>query len=221
MLAKELASENIPLVTGSDSVSQVIKYMTEFRVAHLPVVDHEEYLGMISENEITEIANPDQTIDLQSIRLLMISVVETQHVYEVIDLISTYNLTLLPVLTIDKKYSGCITIPVLIKQFRDLTAAGEPGAIFELNFAVQDYSPTLLSRMIEDNHAKILSLYVVTDPNGRDVTVTVKINTQETSSIMRSFERYGLSVKSTFLTNSQLDDFYRSRYEELMKYMNI
>jgi len=221
MLAKELASEYIPVVTGSDSVSQVIKYMAEFRVAHLPVIDHGEYLGMISEKEISEILNPDQPVDVQSIKLLIISVVETQHVYEVIDLISTYNLTLLPVLTIAKKYIGCITIPVLIKQFRDLTAAGEPGAIFELTFAFQDYSPTLLSRIIEDNHAKILSLYVVSDPNGRDVTVTIKVNTQETSSIMRSFERYGLSVKSTFLTNSQLDDFYRSRYEELMKYMNI
>jgi hypothetical protein len=152
---------------------------------------------------------------------LAVSVIENQHIYEVIDLVSRYGLTLLPVVTSAKDYNGSITLLSLVKNFSKLTAAGQPGAILVLSLALQDYSPTLLSRIIEDNNAKIISLYVIPDPNGRELTVTVKVNTQETSSMMRSFDRYGYTVKSYFLANSQLDDFYRSRYEELMKYMNI
>jgi predicted transcriptional regulator len=221
MLAKDLVSTLIPSVTGSDTVRQVIQRMAEFRVSHLPVVDQENYLGLISEKDIREFTDPDQLIVIQLINLLAVSVNENQHVYEVIDLVSRYELTLLPVITSGKEYAGCITLPSLVKSFSLLTAAGQPGAILVLSLAMQDYSSTMLSKIIEDNHAKIMSLYVIPDPNGRELTVTIKVNTQETSSMIRSFDRYGYAVKSYFLANSQMEDFYRSRYEEFMKYMNI
>lgn len=220
MLAKDLVSTLIPSVTGSDTVRQIIQWMAEFRVSHLPVVDQADYLGLISEKDISEFTDPDQLIVTQLINLLAVSVNENQHVYEVIDLVSRYELTLLPVITSGKKYTGCITLPSLVRNFSLLAAAGQPGAILVLSLAMQDYSSTMLSKIIEDNHAKIMSLYVIPDPNGRELTVTIKVNTQETSSMIRSFDRYGYTVKSYFLANSQMEDFYRSRYEEFMKYMN-
>ncbi|TSA36535.1 MAG: CBS domain-containing protein [Porphyromonadaceae bacterium] len=221
MLAQDLVSNLISAVTGSDTASQVLDRMVKFRVSHLPVIDQTEYLGLISEKDIREFTDPGQLIGTQVINLLAVSVIENQHVYEVIDLVSRYELTLLPVLTPAKEYAGSITLPSLVRNFSMLTAAGQPGAILVLSLALQDYSPTMLSRIIEDNNAKMISLYVIPDPNGRELTVTIKVNTQETSSLMRSFDRYGYTVKSYFLANSQLDDFYRSRYEEFMKYMNI
>lgn len=221
MLAKDLVSTLIPSVTGSDTVRQVIQRMVEFRVSHLPVVDQADYLGLISEKDIREFTDPDQLIVTQLINLLAVSVNENQHVYEVIDLVSRFELTLLPVITSGKEYTGCITLPSLVRNFSLLTAAGQPGAILVLSLAMQDYSSTMLSKIIEDNNAKIMSLYVIPDSNGRELTVTIKVNTQETSSMIRSFDRYGYTVKSFFLANSQMEDFYRSRYEEFMKYMNI
>jgi acetoin utilization protein AcuB len=221
MLALDLVSDLIPAVTASDTVGQAIERMVEFKVSHLPVVDQAEYLGLLSENDIREFADPGQLIGADLTRLLAVSALADQHLFEVVELVSRYGLTLLPVLSSDKEYKGNITLPALVKSFSLLTAAGQPGALLVLTLAVQDYSPTLLSRIIEDNNAKIISLYVISDSNGRDLTVTIKVNTQETSSMMRSFDRYGYTVKSSFMGNSQLDDFYRSRYEEFMKYMNI
>jgi len=221
MLALDLVSTLIPAVTASDPVSQIVDCMQVFRVAHLPVVDSSVYLGLISEKDIRESGDPGQMLNERLPNLLLVSVVENQHIYEVIDLVSRYELTLLPVLSKEKEYRGCITLPALVKHFSMLTAAGQPGAILILSMAIQDYSPTMLSRIIEDNHAKMISLYVVADPNGRELTVTIKVNTEETSSMIRAFDRYGYTVKSYFLANSELEDFYRSRYEEFMNYMNI
>ena len=221
MLAQDLVSKSITPVTLSDTVSNVVERMVKFGVSHLPVVDQAEYLGLISDKDIREFADPGQLISSLLINLLAVSVIENQHVYEVIDLVSRYELTLLPVLTTGKEYKGSITLPSLVKNFSLLTAAGQPGAILVLSLAMQDYSPTMLSRIIEDNQAKMISLYVIPDPNGRELIVTIKVNTQETSSMIRAFDRYGYTVKSYFQANSQLDDFYRSRYEEFMKYMNI
>lgn len=221
MLAQELVSDLIPAVTTSYSIRRITEQMAALKVAHLPVVDHKEYLGLLSDKDLIGFANPDQQLGAHQVDFLAISAIENQHVYEVIDLMARYGLTLLPVVTATKEYLGCITLLSLVKNFSLLTAAGQPGAILVLSLAVQDYSPTLLSRIIEDNNAKMISLYVIPDSNGRELTVTIKVNTQETSLMMRSFDRYGYLVKFSFLANSQLDDFYRSRYEEFMKYMNI
>lgn len=221
MLAKDLVSDIIPAITGSFTVSQVIEHMAKFRVAHLPVVDQGEYLGLISQDHIMEVTGASVLSEDGLFSLLPVSIFDYQHIYEAIDLFARYKLTILPVLDPDKRYSGSITLANLVSSFSILTAAGQPGAILVLSLAPQDYSPTMLSRIIEDNNAKIISLYVTTEPNGRELTITIKVNTQETSSIMRSFDRYGYSVKYHFLASSQLDDFYRSRYDELMKYMNI
>jgi acetoin utilization protein AcuB len=159
MLALDLVSDLIPAVTASDTVGQAIERMVEFKVSHLPVVDQAEYLGLLSENDIREFADPGQLIGADLTRLLAVSALADQHLFEVVELVSRYGLTLLPVLSSDKEYKGNITLPALVKSFSLLTAAGQPGALLVLTLAVQDYSPTLLSRIIEDNNAKIISLY--------------------------------------------------------------
>lgn len=221
MLAKQLVSDTIPAVTESDSIRRIAERMTALKIKHLPVLHLDEYSGLISEKDIFQVDQPDQELGVCSVNLLSISVLENQHVYEVIDLIARYGLTILPVVNASMQYTGSITLMSLVANLNLLTGAGQPGAILVLSLSVRDYSPTLLARIIEDNQAKMISLYVVPDSNGQDLTVTIKVNTQETSSMVRSFERYGYTVQSSFLTNSQMDDFYRARYEEFMKYMNI
>jgi CBS domain-containing protein len=221
MLAQELVSDLIPVTTVKETVQRVREHMTEWRVAHLPMADDSGYLGLLSETDLVTVVDPSRTVDTLPIQLLKVSVFDNQHIYEVIELISRYELTLLPVLNASNDYLGSIMLPSLVRHFNMLTAAGQPGAILVLSLAPQDYSPTILSRIIEENNAKMISLYTMPDPNGRELLVTIKVNTLETSSIIRTFDRYGYSVKSYHLANSQLDDFYRSRYEEFMKYMNI
>lgn len=221
MLAQELLSDLIPVTTAKETVGHIKEHMAEFRVAHLPVADESGYLGLISETDLSTIVDQSRTVDTLPIQLLKVSVFDNQHIYEVIELMARYELTLLPVLSVSNDYLGSILLPALVRRFNLLTAAGQPGAILVLSLAPQDYSPTILSRIIEENNAKMISLYTVPDQNGRELMVTIKVNTLETSSIIRTFDRYGYSVKSYYLANSQLDDFYRSRYEEFMKYMNI
>ena len=221
MLANDLLSQYIPAVTDSDTIRVALESMSELGVSHLPYLRGSEYEGLVAKSDLGEISESDSTLAEESLSPIKVSVIDNQHIYEVIELITRYDLSILPVLSASNAYKGSITLRELVRSFSLLTGAGQPGAILVLSMAPQDYSPTILSRIIEENNAKILSLYAGPDPNGRELTVTIKVNTQETSSIMRTFDRYGYSVRSYFLANSQLDDFYRSRYEEFMKYMNI
>lgn len=221
MLAKDLVSDVIPAVKDSDTVKLALDLMNEFRVSHLPVVGPSGYAGLLSESELRDLNDETRQLDLEKMNCLNLSVLENQHIYEVIDVIARWGLTLLPVITPTMEYRGSILLPALVSIFSTLTAAGQPGAILVIGLSPLDYSPNILARIIEENNAKIMSMYAVPDPDGRNLSVTIKVNTQETSSIMRSMDRYGYSVRSYYMADSQLDDFYRSRYEEFMKYMNI
>ncbi|HVS93616.1 MAG TPA: CBS domain-containing protein, partial [Mucilaginibacter sp.] len=54
MLAIELISDSIPPVHTSDSIQKVVDRMIEFRVRHLPIVNEEQFLGIISDDDLVE-----------------------------------------------------------------------------------------------------------------------------------------------------------------------
>ncbi|NNE30644.1 MAG: CBS domain-containing protein, partial [Saprospiraceae bacterium] len=96
----------------------------------------------------------------------------------------------------------------------------EPGAVIVLEMSKRDYSLSELSRIVESEHAKILSSYITTNLDSERIDVTIKINRQEISRILASFERFEYQVKASF----QEGDFYdslRDRYDSLITYLNV
>lgn len=221
MIARDLVSDIIPLASVADTIADVLGWMDLYRVTHLPIGDTNEYLGLISESDLLGL--PDQTRILKSClpHLERVYASEQQHVFEVIEEFASHRLTLLPVLSEAKQYIGSITLTELVQKFSLLTSSGQLGAILVLTMAARDYSLASLSRIIEENNARILSLFVSPAPDSIEIQVTIKISTTEVIAITRSLERFGYSVSSYFLDNDTLDDFYRTRYEELMNYMNL
>jgi len=221
MIARELMSDLIPVVSGTESASAVAGWMDLYRVSHLPVVEESVLVGLVSETEIMNLPEPEAPLKGRINQLINVYIIDDQHVYEAIEEISSHRLTLLPVVDRERHYMGSITMPDLVSAFRSLTSAGQPGAILVIEMAVRDYTLSTLSRIVEENNARVLSLYTTILPDQSGLRVTMKINTPEIRSITRTLERYGYSVTAYFMDNELLDDFYRDRYEELMKYMNL
>jgi CBS domain-containing protein len=221
MIARELMSDLIPVVTGNESASMVAGWMDLYRVTHLPVGNEAGFLGLVTEAEILNLPDQEMPVSGRISNLVNAYIIEDQHIYEAIEEFVSHRLTLLPVVDKAKKYMGSITLPDLVSAFSMLTSAGQPGAILEIGMPVRDYTLSTLSRIVEENNARILSLYTSTVPDQAALKVTMKINTPEIRSITRSLERYGYTVGAYFMDNEELDDFYRERYEELMKYMNL
>jgi acetoin utilization protein AcuB len=66
-----------------------------------------------------------------------------------------------------------------------------------------------------------LSMYITSPPESTKLEVTLKVNTGDLVSVIRTFERYNYEVK-TWITNSDsMDTFYSERLDLLMKYLNI
>src|SRR5476651_1137899 len=117
MVAAELISDAIQPVHTSDSIQRVTDRMIEFRVRHLPVVNEDQFLGLIAESDM--IGETDNQVSIGSLALSLVNpyVREDQHIYDVIRLFYEQQLTVVPVLDSKKNYLGMISINSLTEYF--------------------------------------------------------------------------------------------------------
>jgi acetoin utilization protein AcuB len=220
MLAKELISDIVTALKTSDTGTQALTWMEVFRIKHLPIVNHREFLGLISDADIYDLNNPDEPVGNHSLSLIKPYVRENQHIYEVIELLSRLELSLVPVLNSENQYLGVITQEELTQQFAHLSALQHPGGIIELEMNELDYSLAEISQIVESNNARILSLYVSSNGERGKIRVTLKINLTDITSVLETFNRYNYTVVGSHLNDEILDEFYQERFDVFLKYLN-
>jgi len=220
MLARELISDVITALKTSDTGTSALHWMEVFRVKHLPIVNHREFLGLISDADIYDLNDPDEPVGNHNLSLQKPYVKEEQHIYEVIELMSRMNLTLVPVLNDEKQYLGVITQEDLTRKFARLSAMQQPGGIIELEMNQHDYSLSQISQIVEGNNGRILSLYVAASDDNQKLRVTLKINLTDMTSVLETLNRYNYLVVSSHMNTEDLDEFYQERFDVFLKYLN-
>jgi CBS domain-containing protein len=221
MLAKDLISDVIPALRTSDSGQKALHWMDIFRISHLPIVNNVDFLGLISDKDIYDNNMAEEPIGNHNLSLFSPFVTIDQHIYEVIELASQMNLSIVPVLDNDNKYMGVITLMDLLHYFADVSALKQPGGIIVLEMNNNDYSLTEIAQIVESNDAKILSLYLTSPINSTRMEVTLKINRKELTSIIQTFIRYNYIIKASFMDENDLNSLYENRFDSFMKYLNI
>ena len=220
MLAKDLMSDVVPALKTSDTGVQALSWMDIFRISHLPIVNNREFLGLISDKDIYNLNMVDEPIGNHYLSLFCPSVYQDQHIYEVIEVASRLKLSVVPVLDRSKNYLGLITINDLVEHFAELSALKHPGGILVLEVNEKDYSLTEISRIVEGNDAKILSLYISSPEDTTLMEVTLKINVIDLTSIIRTFERYEYTIKASYLKEDEAEQMYQDRFDLFIRYLN-
>jgi acetoin utilization protein AcuB len=221
MLAVELLSDVVPAVHKEDLASEALNWMDVFRVSHLPIVDNQEYLGLISDADIFDLNNPEVPVLQHPLSLSRPFVKESQHIFEVIDLVSKMKITAIPVLDVEDKYMGVITISDLAQELTHLLSADNPGGIIVLELNVRDYSLSEIAQIVEGNDTKILSLYVRNNKNPDTIDITLKLNRTDVSPVIQTFERYNYKIVSVYSDNQEVDVMLKERLDSLLKFMDV
>ena len=148
-------------------------------------------------------------------------VYEFQPLHEVIELVSRYNLTAVPVLTEKHKYVGVITVQQLIQSISEMAAVKLSGGIVVLEVNANDYSLAQIARIFEDNDAKILSSYITSPVDSVKMEVTLKINRMDLTSIIQTFARFDYTIKASYQSSNRNEDVLRNNYDQFMMYLNV
>lgn len=220
MRAIDLITDEIPPLMHTDSGEKALSWMEEFKVSHLPVLKSGNFVGIISEADLLDQVNLDQTLDALFQHLPRPYSYAGDHIYQVLARVSEYKLSLIPILDQEEKYVGCTSVHHLLILMADTGSIKENGGILVLEMARTDYSMVEIAQIVEGNDAKILSSYIMSSPDSTNVEVTLKINTIELDRIIRGFERYEYVIKASF-QKSQYSEDLKFRYDSLMNYLNF
>lgn len=220
MLVEDLITDEIPPLKTSDTVEMALDWMEQFKVSHLPVVENRDLVGIVAESDLYDHENSEDQLGSGKIRMIKPIIHHYQHTYDLVKLMSSLNLTLIPVLDETEKYKGCITLKGIVQNLSNMVSVQNPGGVIVLEMNQVDYSVTQIGNIVEGNDAKILSLHVSSTPDSTKMEVTIKVNREDLSSILQTFSRYNYTVKASF-HHGDYDRNLRGRLDEFLHFLNI
>jgi len=218
MLTRELISNSIPYLHKGDKVYQALQLMNDYHVAHLPIVEEERYLGIVSEEQLLH-SDDENILDQLAINDGGTSVQANDHFLKAIQVAVQNKLSVVPVIENDQ-ILGMVTYNDLLKNASNFMSLNDPGALIVLEMEGKAYSFSEINKIIESNDAQITQLNSYTDTETGIIQVTIRINKLEVSDIISTFQRYEYNVKYYF-GEEMYENELRTNYDNLMHFLNI
>jgi acetoin utilization protein AcuB len=219
VIAKDLISQTVLPVQTSDLGKEVLEHMKVYHLRHLPIVNHEQLLGVVSEDDIL-IHDENEAIGTYRLSFLRPFSFENEHLFEVMTKMGRMQLTIIPVIDKKENFLGVITMEDLLQYFSNHFSFSEPGSILVLETSRKHYSLSEIARIAESDDIIILSSFVNAIPDSHRVYVTLKLNRQDIQALKASLERFGYEISATF-SEVEYHDGLKDRYDALMTYLNI
>lgn len=219
MLVKDFITKDIPVLKSFDTVEYGLGLMDDFKLKHLPLIEDGLYRCLVSEKELLSLSGSKSTVG--EAVLFAPSVTESNHLLEALALVARYKLSFLPVILPSGEYVGGITSDGLLNAISDFTNAEAGGSIIMLEVLPLDYSLSDIARLVESNHSHIISMLSHTDKVTGRLLISIKIDLEDASPVIRSFERFNYTVLYYFMKKGMVDDLLEQRMSELMYYINM
>ncbi len=220
MHASDLISHDVLPLKPSDPVSLALDRMEEYKLGHLPVVENDYLVGFVKDADLNETTHSRKAVADVMERVELPSVRELQHIYDVMKVLVERGLTVVPVLDMNGRYIGAVNEHMALRRLSEVTNVREPGSVLVLEMNAIDYSLQEIARIVEGNDGKVLSVYSHLMPDSTRLEVTLKINREDISGILQTFERYEYKVKTTF-QGSRFHENLRGRFDELMRAIDL
>jgi signal-transduction protein with cAMP-binding, CBS, and nucleotidyltransferase domain len=221
MQAYEFINNLIPPLKFTDKVKMALSWMEEIRTDVLPVVDQGLFKGVITDDMIYEINNPELTIAEVELSASSSVVQMDRHIYEVLRVSSENQTSMVAVVDKDLKYLGVVTIEDAITAFTDTISIQSQGGVLILSMFMTDYSLYDIARVIESENTKILSSFISNDPlDDSKIKVTLKVDRTELRHIKATLERFGYKVIDHYQEDAWITS-EQDRLGNLLRFLDI
>ena len=220
MINKDLISASLPVLSPKDPVYRALQLMDDCNVIHLPVVGEDNYIGLVSEDDLLNAEDDNQSLETIAGSLSKLRVSPNSHFTEALQMANEYGLAVVPVTETDHRWVGAISAADLLKFTGHFLGADEPGGIIVLEMEKRNFSFSDINKLVETNDAQITQLNTSFDNNLGVLYVTIKLNKFELSDIVATFQRFEYQVRYYF-GEEQYENELRNNYDHLMNYLNL
>jgi len=185
----------IPPLKLTDKAKMALSWMEEIRTNVLPVVDQGQFKGLITDELIYTVNDPEIQISGISPEAVGCFVFQDKHIYDVMRVASEHHVNMVAVIDRKSNYLGVVTLEDAISAFADSLSIQSQGSVLVLSMNMTDYSMFEISRIIEGENAKILSSFISSDPlDIHKIKLTLKLDKTEPRHIKATLERFGFRL---------------------------
>jgi acetoin utilization protein AcuB len=220
MLAKTIISKELPAVGWDESVDNVRSFMEGLGVEHLPVTRNGCFLGMVAREQLLDEPDPGKELSEVVSELERVFVPADAHIFDLLHVMASSRMTVVALVGEHDLYIGAVRNTDLLLAMDDLLVAGSHGSLLTLELNINDYNMGQIAQIVESDNARILSMNLRYHEDSTKMEIVLRINKQDVSAIIRTFERYDYHVRA-HETKSRYKDDLRDRYDELMRYLSM
>lgn len=215
----QLLSSTTTTVDPHDTVAHVIELAASSSQDFLPVLDGLQYLGLVSATD-AEDADPNAEIITLQHLFLKPFVSTGDHFLQALRVRAKFFVDIVPVLNEKNEWEGIIHNEKLLDQLAALNGVTESGSIVVLEMPRQDYAPGLINRLVESNDAMVMHFNTVQDHHSGTIQVVLRINKEEVSAIVATFQRHEFTVLYHY-GEERYDNTLQQNLDHLLNYLNI
>ena len=202
-----------------NTVKEAQKTFKNNPITHFPVIDNDILLGNFAEEDIQIIDNKEEKLIAHSHLLNSFFADEKATVLELLKIFADNDTNIIPVINKEKKYIGYYDLRDVLDVFSTNPFMIEESETLIIKHHKNDYSMSEVAQIVESNGGKLLGVYI-SERNGENIQLILKIVTQEMNEIMHSFRRYDYKIVSTHENDIYLEDL-KNRSDYLQKYLEM
>lgn len=204
MLVEEIMKRDVITIGPEDTVHVALGKTKEYRIRHLPVVEGERLVGIVSDRDLRDVSpsyllqkGDIDVLKSTKVREIMKCPVLTAHPLDGLDeaarIMYEYRIGCLPVVKGDKLV-GIITDTDILRVLVEMVGTLEPGttleievpdrpgALAEVTLAIKKHGVNLCSVLMRNGYV----------PNTR--LITAKLQTKNVSAVIEDIEQLGFKV---------------------------
>lgn len=215
----QLLETHLTTIDLQDRVEEVLLEFEASKLDYLPVLDGNQFLGIIHEEDMLDFP-PDTTVQAIQHILHKQSVRANDHILQALRLRSKYFLQAVPVVNEKNEWEGLIDAEKLLDAVAAMIGANELGSFLVIEMMRSEYAPGIINRLVESNDAMIMQMNTVVDPQNGMMQVLLKINKEEISDIVATFQRHEYNVLY-YYGEETYDNALQNNLDHLFNYLNI
>lgn len=217
MFIKDYISKDYPAFNHTDSIEESSCIAKEFGYSHIFIKKKGVYVGALSQSFLEE--SPEGSLSSLEIHYEKFAILEDGSILDTVKLFYVFNSNIVPVIGKTEKYLGYISCDDIFNEFSKYPLFSENGAILTVQSNSTHYSFTEIAKIVEENNSKIYGCYI-SAINEDNIQITLKINSDNLSSIDETFERYGYNVVHKHYDDEK-ETLMKDRFGFFQKYLEF
>ncbi len=190
--------KDVITVDRETDIKEAIHLMEKYSIRHLPVVEDDEFIGLVTESDLRQLLIPAMLEEIKVKDVMItepITVSPDEDIETAATLIYTYKIGGLPVVQ-DRRLVGILTTTDILRAFIEIMGILTAGSRLDVVIGDDPADFKKVYNIIHQHHGKIISLGIL--PNEEETIYSFRLEKCPLRPIIEELTNQGYKVIDNF-----------------------